>query len=106
MALSELRELQQLRDESVKLKKLVADLSLDRHMLQPFRASADRTRQSHSWDTSPLPFYALTRTDWSEERGMALVGPVFRSRPVFLNQALVTRVPSPRHPPYTGVFVR
>ena len=32
--LSELRELRQLRDENSKLKKLVADLSLDRHMLQ------------------------------------------------------------------------
>ncbi len=34
MGLSELRELRQLRDENGKRKKLVADLSLDRHMLQ------------------------------------------------------------------------
>jgi putative transposase len=34
MGLSELRELRQLREENGKLKKLVADLSLDRHMLQ------------------------------------------------------------------------
>jgi putative transposase len=34
MGLSELRELRQLREENSKLKKLVADLSLDRHMLQ------------------------------------------------------------------------
>jgi len=34
MGMSELRELRQLRDENGKLKKLVADLSLDRHMLQ------------------------------------------------------------------------
>jgi putative transposase len=34
MGLSELRELRQLQDENAKLKKLVADLSLDRHMLQ------------------------------------------------------------------------
>jgi putative transposase len=34
LGLSELRELRQLRDENGKLKKLVADLSLDRHMLQ------------------------------------------------------------------------
>jgi len=34
VGLSELRELRQLRDENGKLKKLVADLSLDRHMLQ------------------------------------------------------------------------
>ena len=32
--LSELRELRQLREENTKLKRLVADLSLDRHMLQ------------------------------------------------------------------------
>ena len=34
MGLSELRELRQLREENGKQKKLVADLSLDRHMLQ------------------------------------------------------------------------
>lgn len=34
LGLSELRELRQLRDENAKLKRLVADLSLDRHMLQ------------------------------------------------------------------------
>ena len=32
--LSELRELRQLREENSKLKHLVADLSLDRHILQ------------------------------------------------------------------------
>jgi len=34
LRLSELRELRQLREENIKLKRLVADLSLDRHMLQ------------------------------------------------------------------------
>jgi putative transposase len=34
LGLSELRELRQLRDENAKLKRLVADLSLDRHVLQ------------------------------------------------------------------------
>ena len=34
LGLSELRELRQLREENAKLKCLVADLSLDRHMLQ------------------------------------------------------------------------
>jgi putative transposase len=34
VGLSELRELRQLREENSKLKRLVADLSLDRHMLQ------------------------------------------------------------------------
>lgn len=34
LGLNELRELRQLREENSKLKRLVADLSLDRHMLQ------------------------------------------------------------------------
>ena len=34
LGLSELRELRQLREENAKLKRLVADLSLDRHILQ------------------------------------------------------------------------
>jgi putative transposase len=34
LALSELRELRQLREENAKLKRLVAELSLDRHVLQ------------------------------------------------------------------------
>jgi len=34
LSLSELRELRQLREENGKLKRLVADLSLDRHILQ------------------------------------------------------------------------
>jgi len=34
LGLSELRELRQLREANTKLKRLVADLSLDRHMLQ------------------------------------------------------------------------
>lgn len=34
MGVSEVRELRQLREENAKLKQLVADLSLDKHMLQ------------------------------------------------------------------------
>ena len=34
LGVSELRELRQLRDENRKLRGLVADLTLDRHMLQ------------------------------------------------------------------------
>jgi putative transposase len=34
LGLNELRELRQLREENAKLKRLVADLSLDRHILQ------------------------------------------------------------------------
>jgi putative transposase len=38
LGLSELRELRQLREENNKLKRLVADLSLDRHILQEILA--------------------------------------------------------------------
>lgn len=34
MGVSELRELRQLRDENLRLKRLVADLTLDKHILQ------------------------------------------------------------------------
>lgn len=34
LGVSELRELRQLREENARLKKLVADLSLDKHILQ------------------------------------------------------------------------
>ena len=34
LGLNELRELRQLREENAKLKRLVTDLSLDRHMLR------------------------------------------------------------------------
>jgi putative transposase len=34
LGLNEVRELRQLREENAKLKRLVADLSLDRHILQ------------------------------------------------------------------------
>lgn len=34
LGVSELRELRQLRDENARLKRLVADLSLDKHLLQ------------------------------------------------------------------------
>ena len=34
LGVSDLRELRQLRDENARLKRLVADLSLDKHILQ------------------------------------------------------------------------
>ena len=34
LGVSELRQLRQLRDENARLKRLVADLTLDRHILQ------------------------------------------------------------------------
>ena len=41
MGVSELRELRQLRDENKTLKRLVADLSLDKHMLQEVLSKKD-----------------------------------------------------------------
>ena len=43
---SEARELQQLRDENTKLKRLVADLSLDKVMLQDVVKKSSETRQT------------------------------------------------------------
>ena len=40
LGVSELRELRQLRNENGKLKRLVADLSLDRHILQEIVAKS------------------------------------------------------------------
>ena len=41
---SEARELKQLRDENTKLKRLVADLSLDKVMLQDVLSTKFRSR--------------------------------------------------------------
>ena len=43
---SEARELKQLRDENVKLKRLVADLSLDKAMLQDVVSKHSKARQA------------------------------------------------------------
>ena len=43
---SEARELKQLRDENVKLKRLVADLSLDKAMLQDVVSKKSEARQA------------------------------------------------------------
>ena len=44
MGLLEVRELRQLRDENARLKRLVADLTLDRHVLQ----EVIKKRSSHT----------------------------------------------------------
>jgi putative transposase len=44
--LSELYELRQLREENAKLRRLVADLSLDRHMLQEIVQKSSRASTS------------------------------------------------------------
>lgn len=55
LGLSELRELRQLREENSKLKHLVADLSLDRHILQEIvQKSSKASSAARAWavDTS------------------------------------------------------
>lgn len=47
---SEVRELKQLRDEVTKLKRLVADLSLDKVMLQDVITRSSETRQAAGSD--------------------------------------------------------
>ena len=58
MGISELRELRQLREENMKLKRLVADLLLDRYMLQEIVRKKLRSLgggQIGTLDTSCLP---------------------------------------------------
>jgi putative transposase len=50
MGISELRELRQLREENRKLKTLVADLTLDKHMLQEVLSKKVQSlRAGESW---------------------------------------------------------
>lgn len=57
LALNELRELRQLREENGKLKRLVADLSLDRHMLQEIvRKKLSSLASDASWASGCRPF--------------------------------------------------
>jgi putative transposase len=54
LGLSELRELRQLREENNKLKRLVADLSLDRHILQGIVAKKLRSLAcAVNWRSGP-----------------------------------------------------
>ncbi len=76
MGLLEVRELRQLRDENARLKRLVADLTLDRHVLQEVikkRSSHAQTSGHSTMDTGLLP----------AERA----------------QVLQAELPSQRHPP-------
>ncbi len=49
LGLLEVRELRQLRDENARLKRLVADLTLDRHILQEVvkKRSSSRSSRRH-----------------------------------------------------------
>ena len=64
LGLSELRELRQLREENAKLKRLVADLSLDRHICRRDRAKKTVRLQ----DQRVLACWAQTTYQVSERR--------------------------------------
>jgi putative transposase len=58
LALLEVRELRQLRDENARLKRLVADLALDRHILQEVvkkRSDHGQSSRHRSMDTELFP---------------------------------------------------
>jgi putative transposase len=54
LGLSELRELRQLREENGKLKRLVADLSLDRHILQEWAQQVHQLSQRRAAGLIPV----------------------------------------------------
>ncbi|ATP17583.1 hypothetical protein BV87_03710 [Sphingobium yanoikuyae] len=75
---SELREMRQLEEENQKLKQLVADLSLDKAMLQEFLA-----KKCSAW--SPPGDRPLGARPLSSERAAQLRGPPVRSQDVPLS---------------------
>ena len=85
LGLSELRELRQLREENAKLKCLVADLSLDRHMLQEIvRKKSVRPR-----DRRVLARWAQTIYQVSE-RWVSMLLPMVRP-PYSIEVAVIRR---------------
>ncbi len=74
LGLSELRELRQLREENAKLKRLAADLSLDRHMLQEIV----RNKRSGLRDRRGLARWAQV-TDPVSERRVSRLFPMARA---------------------------
>lgn len=63
LGMSELRRLRQLEDENARLKRLVADLTLDKHML----SEALRKKKSKA-DTSPRARHVVLSHVWGERR--------------------------------------
>jgi hypothetical protein len=77
LGLLEIRELRQLRDENARLKRLVADLTLDRHILQEVvKKRSDHIQASghRSMDTGLLPAQRppIVLADSSQERHLVL----------------------------------
>src|SRR5205085_4607990 len=76
----ELRELRQLREENRKLKTLVADLTLDKHILQEVLSKkvkargASRTGTSHT-TKSPVERKACLRANWDHALDQPLPQP-------------------------------
>ena len=65
LGLSELRELRQLREENAKLKRLVADLSLDRHILQEIvQKKLKGLASGVNWGTGPTWSLRSARCGW------------------------------------------
>ncbi len=75
MGVSELRDLRQLRDENQRLKRLVADLTLDKHILQEVLSKSLKPRrrrelvdQAGEWfDLSACRtcrLFGVSRTTW------------------------------------------
>ena len=58
---TEIRELRQLREENAKLKRLVADLSLDKHMLAKNWAKKIWCRRVNASSSRPRPPYVPGR---------------------------------------------
>ena len=80
LGLLEVRELRQLRDENARLKRLVADLTLDRHVLQEVireRASHAQTARHSPMDTGLPSAESATRlpAELPAQRHLALPPP-------------------------------
>ena len=73
----EVSELKQLRDENAKLKKLVADLSLDKAMLQDITSkkmsSAPQHREAVRYHLGVTKENFTGNTDWGYSGGMVFV---------------------------------
>ena len=127
LRVSELRRLRQIEEENTRLKRLVADLSLDKHMLsEALRKKSDaRTAPRAGWLVSShlpgqlragLPTRAVQSrglvSKESEEAKLRLRGHrsnlkmfwAMRLRISSVRLAMSTRVPRTSHPPTVGVL--
>jgi putative transposase len=83
LGLPEVRELRQLRDENARLKRLVADLTLDRHVLQEVikkRSSGDAAPGDRAMASGMLPIEHPTLVPADVAGAECLVLPLARPR--------------------------